>query len=316
MKKCFLIIGLLMIFIPIIMDIYFIINSVETDAIITNISSFENREGYTYYTIYVMFEANGQTYSGTLTYGTIENINVNDTQTIVYNLHNPNQFTNNNNIDAGIKSIIAMFGFFMVLFSIIASNPKEKRKNKTFRELNNIKAAIRIFVISTIFLIFSVMIIYKNYRLASTIYFLSLFVCMFSVLFMIEPFIVIYSFLKIKNDEIYPILINDKYDKKFINNIIEVFFTPTCIVDTSRILKKINYLDIALIDMNKPKSKWRNRSGILIVDKNLKFHKIAVSFSPQKKIQSEIFNELEKRVPNVLVGYSVENLNKIKNNKI
>ncbi len=321
MKKLFLIVGLLMLFIPIIMDIDFMINIVETEAIITEISPYTNSEGDTYYHVGIMFEANGQTYSGTLLYNNIENINVNDTQRVVYNAHNPNRFSNNNNRQGYIKDIIALFGFIMTSLSIlliINSNKKGKRKNKTFGELNNTKVVIRIFVISTIFLILSVIVIYKKIYYASTIYFLSMLVCIFSGLGVIFSFVMVYSFLKMKHDEIYPILINDKYDKKVINNEIEVFFTPTCIVDTSRIFKKINYKDIALIDfinMNNSKNKDEESSRILIVDKKLKLHRIAISLFHSEKELSEIFKELEKRVPNALVGYNKENLKIIKYNR-
>lgn len=125
--------------------------------------------------------------------------------------------------------------------------------------------------------------------------------------------------VKLKKDEEYNKIILGKCKDMFPDlYTIELYFTDKYIVDICGfVYTKIDYNDIAIAYIEEGyKGKIRLKTYyICIINQELEKKVILIGAYVSKTKAEIVLEEIKKRVPNVLIGNSKENINKIKNIK-
>lgn len=280
-------------------EISFKINIAETEATILQIKSYKIDDKIAYYAK-SKIEVNGQDYYETLVYSTFEEIPTNRKQIVYYNAKNPKHIsspdvgslTNYNRMIAGFTPPL--------LFALLIYKKSKIKNNKD----KKVKLAKEILLNSS-FIGLSVYIFLTNNLINDSLIILAIYLILYSIIRVIKC--IYYKRLKINKE--YQEIKEGKYELKFSSKPhteTEIFFTKDSIIQTDGFIEKFYYKNIALMDVIEDKG----TIILTIVQKNMVASFLGVNFA--KKDISPVIDEIKKRVPNILIGGTKENFEKIR----
>ncbi len=246
------IVSILMTAIPLALDYNFVSNKVMTQGVITNITATTSHRRRSLpskvYIVEVNFQVDGKEYTGELLYGNYPESSMVD---IAYNRNNPNDFTNDFNTRASAEFIVFLFGSLLLFTQIIINNINNNGKYDTYGEIleaetKKTKKTLFTFIITfcaTLIIIFAQ--IFNNGILTIPIFTIIVLYFISSLCICTGEIIYLISLSNKKKNSIYPIISSINITK----NPIKVYLDEEYLVDFSRKFIKINYDDIASLEV-------------------------------------------------------------------
>ena len=291
--------------------------SSKAQGVVTNVSSTLDGRGKRHYYSEYEFTFNNKKYYGK--YSSSVQHSIGDILVIKYDKNEPQinfEQSEDNSMVSSITAFIAVFVLLGELAYIEEKTVNKKRKNvnkdfaafkKFFKLISSIMLIL--LVITIIFIIYS-----KNHDVM-----LSMKLLVYLSFGMTLTFFTAYCFVNksISKIENKPQLLNKLKNSKEIKcESTDVYFTNEQIIEIGLRSQIINYSDIVLMSLEK---QYRLRSldsyYILLITKDFKKHKLGIITAKDFSCHEQIMEELRKRIPNIIEGYTQENKEIIKKMK-
>jgi len=289
--------------------------SAKAKAIITEVRSSRIK---TWHCAYYEFEVDKQKYYGK--YYSFKKHKIGEFLDIKYNPNEPEiNFEEKADDDSSVYLILPIFfSFFIFAFEFLYIQSKLVFKKKLeFEEKKIILEKIYKIIKRISFLLLTLNVLILCY---STNHYVISSIKIFMGCLLLESFIplgvyssIIKTINKVKNNSE---LLREIKESKAINcEFLSVYFTKERLIVIGYRLKFINYSDMLLVRISYVGDN-NNTCNIYLMTKNFKKHKVASVSTNNSKCCIEIMKELKKRVPNILEGYTKENMEKIKEMKM
>lgn len=245
--------------------------------------------------------------------------NIGDILIIKYDKNEPENNFEQSEDNSTISSITAFVSVFILLGELAyieehTVNRKRKGVNKDFIEAKKFFKLISIIMLVSLI----ITIIFINYSKNHDIMF-SMKLLIYLSFGMILTFFIAYCFIikSISKTEKDPKLIKElEKCKKIECEGTDVYFTSKYLIEIGLRSQIINYSDIILAS-NEKQYHYRSLDSyyILIITKDLKKHKIGIITIQDFSCHEKIMEELRRRIPNIIEGYTKENKKTIKEMK-
>lgn len=295
---CFLV---LLIAYVLVSEISFKLNIEETEATIIQIKSKKIENDFTYYAR-AKIVVNEKNYYETLVYSTFEEIPSNRKQKVYYNAKNPKHISSP---DVGFLTLThynEMIAIFTpaLFFALLTYKNSRKKENKD----KIIKIGKEVLINCT-FIGIAIYIFITNNLMNLSLIILAAYLMLYSIIRLIRD---IY-YKKLESNKEYQEIKEGRYELKFSSKPhteTEIFFTKDCIIQIDGFIEKFYYKNIALIDVIEDKE----TIILTIVQKNMVASFLGVNFA--KKDILPVIDQIKKRVPDILIGDTTENMKKIR----
>ena len=293
--------------------------SARAEAVITNVVITEDSDGDKQYQLEYKFEADNKTYSGE--YSSNKELSIGDVLYIRYEPKNPENNCEVSEDNSVVSSVVSFISVFILLCELMfierntVNNKKISVEQVLTAAFNMYKLILRItltlLIITILLIIYSinheVMISIKIFTYFST----TMMLIVFAMYFKINK-----TISKIKNDSI--LLEEIKNSKEIKCDTTDIYFSRERLIEIGLSFNAIYYFDISfnaiyysdiiLMSMKEAyDAEALNSCYILLITKDLKKHFIAPVNIRNFENHEIIMNELRKRVPNILEGYTKEN---------